>query len=643
MLAFRKLFLVLALVTLTAVGLSAANVPALQCVANAGVPPIVRGEGIAELVGDLVLNCTGGYPAMFADQGSSTILGPAAIPQVNVQVFLNTNITSKLYETTYNSSEALLMIDEPRDGEQKICLSNAGVTCAAPAPRPWDPANVYKPYTVITGNTTTYVNNYNIWQGRQSGANSQVWLGVPFDAPGTTFTRILRISNVRANASQLGTSSTLVPTQIVMFVSITGPTSIPINNPQQTVAWIQQGLIFSVRRYNDGSSTSTRTLYQCSSHNGDFYSDPTSYTTGCPSSRLRYEEGFASSFKTRFSGGPLSGENQNVPGSIWNMSESGFFRATGNSLPNGDNGWGVMAGWAGVANQGTRLRAVVNNVPAGVRVFVTLKNAVPTSTNEARLVNVASDGSGAYVEVPKLTTTQTNCDLAPSQDVAEVPIFGGTGTATWEIYATNPLALQLMDFGLVLAWKANTANNLPGLGTITVNGMFAPVSTVTTASAIAPVPRFADTSSAKNSVAIAQCVTNLLFPYVTNQQGFNTGMVISNTTKDPYGSSTEAGTCTLYYYGDTNGGAPPPSQTSGVVPAGDYLAWDLLSGGKFGVTPTPGFQGYIIARCYFRMAHGYAFISDTSMARVANGYLALVLDQSFGTTRISTTSETLGQ
>lgn len=36
--------------------------PAFQCTANAGVTPLVRGEGLAESVGDIVLNCSGGTP-----------------------------------------------------------------------------------------------------------------------------------------------------------------------------------------------------------------------------------------------------------------------------------------------------------------------------------------------------------------------------------------------------------------------------------------------------------------------------------------------------------------------------------------------------------------------------------------------------
>ena len=477
MLAFRKCFLALAVVMLTvAVASAAEQVPAFQCVANAGVPPIIRAEGIAELVGDIVLNCNGGFPAAYKDKDGN-VLGPASIPLINVQIFLDTNVTSKLLDSN-NASEALLMIDEPRDAEQKACLANT--TCATQVPTPWAPSATYKNGA------------QNMFQGKQAGANSIVWLGVPIDAPGTTMTRVIRVTNLRANANQKGVSSTLVPASLTAYISATGTTSVPINNPQQIVAWIQQGLTFTVR--NNADDGGAPGLSQCSSQNKDLFNDTTK-TNACTSFRLRYAEGFASSFKTRFTAGPLSGDNQNVPGNVYTASESGFFRATDNGI----SGWQTLAGNAGVATQGTRLRAVFNNVPAGVRLFVTLTNGADSAAGVAKLVNVAVDGSGGYVETAQLTTLKSSgCTWAlGAVGIAEVPIFGGTGTAVWEVTSTNALSVQTMDFGVVVAYAANTSNNLPGLGTATVNGMFAPVSTIVTASQIAPVPRFADTSSAK--------------------------------------------------------------------------------------------------------------------------------------------------
>ena len=632
MLVFRKWFLALALVMLTVAVASAQ--PALQCVANAGVPPLVRAEGIAELTGDLVLNCTNGVPT--AANGT--------LPQVNVQIFLNTNITSRVDGDGH--SEALLMIDEPTPAEQKVCEPDASSTtfpCTVNPPFPSAPGLVYKPH--VSGETS--VAPYNVWQGRKGAENSIYWLGIPMDAPGTTFTRIVRITNVRANANQLGVSSTLVPNQIIAYISITGSTSVPINNPQQTVAWIQTGLSFSVR--NLAGSGGSVSLMQCSSSASDLFTDPTKTNYKCYNGRLRFQENFATAFKTRFAenGFLAPGLAQNNPGVIYNGSESGFFSNASNWI------WASTGYPLGVAFQGTRLRAQFNNIPAGVRLYVSIRNSAQSNAGVARLVNTGPDGAGSFSEIPSTGSTKgggsSDCTDWPEiatgagRDFAEIPIFGNTATAVWEVTNTDALiTAQRLEFGYLFAYKANTANNLPGLGTVTVNGMYAPVSTVTKMSASAPVPRFADTSSASTLVKFEQCVTNLLFPFVTNQAGFDTGMVISNTSKDPFDTSLESGTCKLNYYGDTNGGAAPPAQTSAAVPAGDYLIWGLSSGGKFGVAPTQGFQGYIIAQCKFRWAHGFAFISDYGNTKTAQGYLALILDKA-GLNRTDITAESLGQ
>src|SRR5689334_14836319 len=129
---FRKWFLAFAVLALIAVPASAQIITvggALQCVANGGVPPILRAEGLTESVGDVVLNCTGGTPT-----------APGAnIPQVNVQVFLSTPITSRLTSTSNAQwSSALLMIDEPSptayvagtstNPQQSFCANVTGCT-----------------------------------------------------------------------------------------------------------------------------------------------------------------------------------------------------------------------------------------------------------------------------------------------------------------------------------------------------------------------------------------------------------------------------------------------------------------------------------------------------------------------------------
>ena len=105
MVDFRKWLLALAVVgLLLGIGSSAANAQTsyVHVPATTGVPNIIRAEGITELLGDLVLNCTG---------GTSTPAGQA-IPLQNVQISINTNITSRIVGRP-SVSEALLMIDEP--------------------------------------------------------------------------------------------------------------------------------------------------------------------------------------------------------------------------------------------------------------------------------------------------------------------------------------------------------------------------------------------------------------------------------------------------------------------------------------------------------------------------------------------------
>lgn len=640
---FRKWSPVLAVVALMIGAAATANaqqVAAFSCVGNAGVPPIVRAEGLAELVGDIVLNCSGGTPT------AASVL----VPQTNVQIFLNTNITSRLTADPW--SEALLMIDEPGPAAQRYCSLNGGcaITGVGPLVPGFDGVHDGVDYDDPSAPAIA-----NVFQGRQVGANSVVWLGVPIDPPGTNATRIIRITNVRANANQLGVSSTLIPTQIVMFISATGTTSIPINNPQQTVAFIQPGMSFGLRNV-------VSTYLQCVSNNRDAATDSSKALNNGVAHVLRFTEGFANAFKRRntalgstadVSPTPL---NQNIPGAIYNT-ESGFYNSTpvlasvtSNTALNG------LAA-AGLADQGTRLRAVFSNVPAGIVLYATLYGITSTSTGPAvtgaagngnpsgsftyavRLVQTDSNGGGAFSAILG-TTTATGSSGSPA--VAPLTLSSGSGTAVWEVMTSDPLRLETVEVGVGVSYVANTSNNLPGLGTASVAASFAPLSTVTTASASAPVPRFADTSSARTLFTVSACTTNLLFVFLTNQAGFDSGIAISNTSVDPFGTAPQSGPCKLNYYGETTGGgAAPAAQTSAVIPGGKQLTAVLSTGGNYGIAATPGFQGYMIAQCSFQYAHGLAFISDVGANRISEAYLALVLDGALGA-RTPFFSEILG-
>jgi hypothetical protein len=101
-----------------------------------------------------------------------------------------------------------------------------------------------------------------------------------------------------------------------------------------------------------------------------------------------------------------------------------------------------------------------------------------------------------------------------------------------------------------------------------------------------------------------------MFPFLTNQAGFDTGIAIANTNTDPFGTVPVAAACTLYFYG----AAAPAPVSSPSIPSGTDYAF-LAS------TIAPGFQGYMIAACNFPLAHGFAFVSDVGARNLAMGYL----------------------
>lgn len=594
------------------------------CIANAGVPPIVRAEGITELVGDLLLNCTGGTPTPAGQ----------AIPLSNVTIFLNTNITSRIVGPVSQGSEALILIDEPfpvgstqnptnapvpaNSPNQNYCavsgtngsLNGCGLTGTGGG------VGALGPYSGAPSTGTTPA-RANIFQGLQVGANSVAWLGIPIDAPGTNAVRTLRITNVRGNACQLGTSSTLIPTQIVMFISVNGSQQVSINNPQQTVAFIQPGLVVS----NSGNN-----FLQCQNANGVLLGASASNNGQTNAVSLTATEGFASSFKAR--GYLAGGENtttlttvatapggsggnvqiigtrqatlQNVPGFPYNT-ESGFVSAaTG----------GAVNGGIGVADFGTRIGFDVSNVGAGVSIFVP-----PTIA----LTNVITGGFSGGLAV-------LVSGASGSGTLSGVTLSGTGGTVQYEIVQSNPNAIERLTLPVSVAFLSNTSQNLPGLGQGTGTVGFRPLSTVNTASSTDAIPRFCP-GPTRNIFTINACSCNLLFPFVTNQAGFDTGIAIANTSLDPFGTATQAGTVTLNYYGNTTGGgAAPALQTTQTLNAGQELVFTLSNGGNLGVAATPGFQGYIIATHRFQYCHGFAFISDLGAQRLAEGYLAIQLD-----------------
>ena len=663
MVDFRKWLFALAIVGLV---LSIGSVPAnaqagtsFICQASAGVPNILRSEGITELLGDLTLNCTGGTPTPYL----------AAVPLNNIQISINTNVTSRVEGGLTGASEALLLIDEPYPSAggapefppapigptpkltnaqmQLACFAANSTNCAITS-------NNWIGAVGTTGNYNGSPGHYNVFQGYQNGTNAISWSGVPVDAPGTSGTRIIRITNVRANAFALGVSSTLVPTSVNMIVAVSGNSQISIFQPGNgnVVGEIEQGLV--------GSST-TGTYQQCNSLNASLLHGAPGVTAA--PLMLTAREGFPAAFKpqsyyqtasaTGQLGAPayvgpgntaLNADFQNIPGFNYN-SESGFY-------PDPDIGLQVAAGTdpVGLADHGTQIQFTVSGVGAGVSLFA--PSFVYLSGNYGTAVNgIAVLTSASFVSSGAITNSSTIAVVPPGPATvassAQLAISGGTASITYEIYYADPSVLESLSVPVTVAYiTTGPTNPAPTTTAVTSTINYAPLSSVGTADGSDPIPRFGQPYAPSSLFTINLCSCNLLFPFVTNIAGFDTGVAIANTTSDTLnGVAPQSGPITLTYYGTTTGGGAAPSNqvTTSAVPAGSELVFTLSSGGNYGILATPGFQGYIIARTDFQYCHGFAEITDQGAQRFGSGYLALSLDAPFGSVNLTSRTGQQGE
>ena len=231
---------------------------------------------------------------------------------------------------------------------------------------------------------------------------------------------------------------------------------------------------------------------------------------------------------------------------------------------------------------------------------------------------------------------------ADEDGTVTVSLTAGAGAAVYEVTGSDGDEIESCEIPLTFSWGGEDGDET-GVGRGRVSVGFAPVSAVSAADAAAPVPRFVAGGEEAEAVLIEHCATTLLFPFVTNRAGFGTGIIIANTSQDAFGTETQAGSCAIDYYGGTpGGGAAPDTQISTPVAGGEQLIFSLSVGNAAqDIAPTPEFQGYLLARCNFRYAHGMALVTDggiggaPSALTMMYGYASLVVPHEPGQGRNS--------
>ena len=622
MVNFRRVVTVLAVLALFT-GLAFAQ-GQLSCSAQGTVATSLRGEGFTEQTGDIILNCTGG----------TAIQAGGNIPLVNITVYYGAFVTSRLLSSTDQRSEALLLIDEPNTFTGSYGSFLGLIPCTTPLQGCAQTVGAVPGTTFNTAVTSGATPAPNVYEGIVSG-NAVTFYGVPVLPPATVGSRIYRITNVRVNANAY-----IGGTAVQAFIQASDPAALPISNSQPFVGYIANGLSATVK----GAASPK----QCVDQSSD-----TAIST------LTFTENFGTAFKTRVAAvqntldngqlgvlGPASelggiyatavptygtaATTQSIPGGL-SKSESNFvyggFSTTG----------GVIAG---LADFGTRLKATFSGVPSGVKIYVSTVNIGATASPIGGSAGNLNTVSGApYIGYAALVTSETATDGAdgtvPLNTTALVPLDStGTGTAVWEVVNTNPNTIESFSFSVSVAYTHTSTTPLAG-STASVTLSYAPTaSSLNAASNSENVPTFSGgVIPSATFLTIGACRTVLLYPFITNQGGLDTGLSVANTSQDPMITGKAAtvaqngGSCTFTFYGGTTATPtiPPPvykTQTDPNFATG--IAGGTVWANTLG-TIAPTFQGYAFAICNFQFAHGFAFISDIGATKIAMGYLAIVI------------------
>jgi hypothetical protein len=256
-----------------------------------------------------------------------------------------------------------------------------------------------------------------------------------------------------------------------------------------------------------------------------------------------------------------------------------------------------------------------NALPAGLTAVLVSSNSStspiaggnigPTGATVGGVAQVtATNGSASALYWVTGATAATNAFIVPLYAVTTSGATAGINSApTVSAMLTSPATGydQFSSTQTALSGSASSsATALGGLAfpTITINGVNWDAATNT------------------GSGELTSCATTLLFPYILNAGGYDTGVALTNASAGT--SVSQDGTCSVQFFGS---GAPSTNPyVTGSITAGNVGAFTVS-----GVAS--GFVGYAIATCNFQDAHGFAFITDgfgTPGRGLSQGYLAIV-------------------
>lgn len=425
-----------------------------NCFLMSGQPQLMRQEGRAELVGDIMLQCMNGTGPRTVD--FTLTLSPAVASRVLNQF------------RGRDASEALLLVDEPG-----VDPSRPAVPCSA---------------------SSAGCAGANVYQGRVAGPASLIWTNVQVNVPADGMgVQTFRFTNLRVDASWLGDSSPTAPPPIATASLTTSDPALEFPNDPMLVGFNVPSLAWQLRdKSNQAELPGPLTFRRCEPNNLILAVNP--FSARVPdgvSFILRLTEMFPWAFRKQATTGAEvrsaevrpAPEAQNIPGAMY-YTETGFFDP---SYPSTDG-----MNHAGLATQATRF-IVTFDVPDGMRIHAPIYEAGTDSSNSrVRLVAANHDGAAPlFIALPALSPFNHGLFYLPKQSYV-YEITARTGTQPW--------MMEEIDLPFVVAYLPNAK---AGSARVSVN--LAPLADDDRRLGQAAVPRFKNRGEWRNFAVMEGC------------------------------------------------------------------------------------------------------------------------------------------
>ncbi len=299
----------------------------------------------------------------------------------------------------------------------------------------------------------------------------------------------------------------------------------------------------------------------------------------------------------------------------------------------------------------------------GIRLFVSAAPPAGVTITFPLTINTVRAGTTTPIDGVFTRATATTATATPGAFTAATTTLtissASTAASAREVFyqmtssgATSFSEIEALRIPITIAGGTTT---FAPVSPISITVQLAPISSafLTTGAVFTnPMPRFSmDAIAGGNIVEFTSATTTLLIPFATRiaASGFDTGISVANTTRDPgasimglTGAIAQSGTITFYIYPQlqtgaaavptvvtytTRAGAPGTGlDASGSLPSGS--TYTVMLSQLFAAVPVTDawastFNGYIVVVTNFTNAHGQYVLSD--FRTFSQGALALVI------------------